>query len=78
MLLLTFLAVRGIKPTIPETILGFIILGILGIVIGKFLVSLGVPAYNQRLNNAQNLELMEIRELLKEIKGKLDEKALHS
>ena len=66
LLILTFLAVRGISPEAKEVV-GFYLLAIITSVIGgRILVWLGFMRVSTRLGNIQNPELMEI---YKEIKA---------
>lgn len=69
LLILTFLSVRGYEPTVPMILGGYTFLLILAVIIGKIIVVLGIVRYNNRINNHQNAELMEILNRLKEIEG---------
>lgn len=69
LLIITFLAVKGYKIEILSVILLYILILGLAVLIGKFLTWVGVVAYNARLVNKQNPELLEILEKLKEIEN---------
>lgn len=52
--------VFGIKLGIVKIAILYVFVSICGIIVGKILVKYGVVAFNQRLGNQQNPELMEI------------------
>ena len=68
--ILTYLAVLGIKPTPKWIVITYLsVLGFL-ILLGKFLVWLGWMRYIQKLGNAENPEIREIVEWVREQKKK--------
>ena len=69
--ILTYLAVLGIKPSATTTLLTYVFALFILMAIGKLLIFLDWMKYIQRLGNAENLELMEIKADLKEIKKRL-------
>ena len=71
LLILIYLKTINIVPTIYWTLGIYIIIYVLFVVVGKFLVWLGVLAYNTRLGNLQNPEIMEIIKRLERIESKL-------
>ncbi len=60
LLLVTALAVRGIKPTKWQIGIFFIGIILISIGVGIVLVNLKVPQYNNTLNNQQNLQMQTI------------------
>ena len=71
LLVMTFLAVRGIETSIWKIVVIYCVLLVLSAIGGKFLVWSGVIKYNTRINNLNNPELCEILERVKRIEGKL-------
>jgi hypothetical protein len=68
----TFLAtVFGIHLNLKQLLILWFILMISCLVLGIFLVRIGVASYNTRLANKQNMELMEILERVKRIEDKI-------
>ncbi len=52
--------VLGYKPPIFYILGVYVAMCIVGVIVGKVLVKTGVVAYNQKLNNKQSPELLEI------------------
>jgi len=71
LLILIYLKTMGIIPTIYWTIGIYMGIYVLFIIFGKILVLIGVVAYNNRLGNTQNPEIMEIIKRLERIEEKL-------
>jgi len=71
LLLLTFLAVRGINVPGKWVILTYIAVIFIASVVGKVIVKLGIVKYNKRLGNSQNPELLEILDRVKNIENQL-------
>lgn len=67
-LILTWLAVNGHKPTLHEIIIAYLIVVVVAALIGKLIVWLGIVSYNTKIANHQNPELMEILGEIKELK----------
>lgn len=63
--LLTFLRVSGVIIKFWEICLAYLLIYSLAVVIGYWLVKMGVVSYNQKISNAQNPELLEILEILR-------------
>ncbi len=72
-LILTFLAVSGTRPSIFQIATGYIFILLAAATIGKILVASGIIKYNQKIANEQNPELMlilaKVEELEKIIKN---------
>lgn len=73
LLLMTFLTVRGIEVPIVGGVAAYIAILAVAALVGKILVNTGIVAYNQRIVNKQNPELMEIIERLDDIERKLSD-----
>ena len=69
-LLILVLRGVGIEIGVLDTILAFTVVIILGIIIGRILVLLGIPAYNQDMANSQNPQLEEILTRVRRIEEK--------
>lgn len=63
--------VFNIHLTLRQMVSLWLILMIACLLIGVFLVKIGVVAYNARLGNSQNKELLEILERVKNIELKI-------
>ena len=71
LILLTFLAVIGIKSNVPIISSVYVGVLILASIVGKILVVIGVVAYQTKIQNKENPQLMEILERVKKIEDRL-------
>lgn len=72
LLVVTYLTVRGMKTTVIQIITAYVLIMIVGTIVGKVIILLGIPKYNNKIANHQNDEIMEIINSQKEINSKLD------
>lgn len=72
--LLTFLRVSGVVIRFWEICLAYLIIYTLAVVIGWWLVKLGVVSYNTRLGNDQNPQIQQILKQQEEILNKINGK----
>lgn len=73
LLLLTFLSVRGINLSVATALLIYFGILFLADILGRILVALGIVAYNTRIANTQNPELLAILEKVGELERKIDD-----
>lgn len=74
LLILTFFAVSGYKPTVKEILVAYLVVIIVAAIIGKIIVATGIVSYNTKIGNQQNPELMEIHKEVAAIKKLITEK----
>lgn len=71
LLILTFLAVSGQRPTVAQIIGAYALILIVAVIVGKIIVMLGIVRYNTRIANHQNPELMEILQEIQNLKEEI-------
>ena len=69
----TLLAVKGIDVSVLNILIAYIVVFISMILIGEFLIRIGVLQYMNSLGNSQNLEMMAILKSVKQIELKVEE-----
>jgi hypothetical protein len=68
LLILTFLSVRfKADPGITQVLVAYLIVLAAAAIIGKVIVTTGIPRYNTKINNDQNPQLMEILRKVEEL-----------
>ena len=70
-LILTFLAVNGSRPSVPIILAAYAILLVVLAIVGKIVVVAGIVKYNTKIANHQNPELMEILEEIKKLREEI-------
>ena len=72
LLLLTFFSVRKINISIAEVAIGYIILVVALIFIGKLIRDLGIVKYSTELGSFENPQLLDILDTVHRLEQKID------
>jgi hypothetical protein len=71
LLIVTFLTVKGWHISLWHSVLIYLLVLVVGAAVGKLITHIGIVAYNTRLNNVQNPEIVELLDIVKDIQKKI-------